>query len=127
MSKLGLALIAGAALVASCTQTTAGPTAEPASAPPSESSILASSSPAAGSTVSGPVNNLELRFSPPARLTDVTISGPDGVMPAKVTAVGEVAHYSIPLAGLEPGSYTVNWKASAQGRPHQGNFQFTVR
>ena len=90
-------------------------------------SILAWSRPAAGSTVSAPVNELVFHFTPPARLGEVTVTGPDGAMPMMVTAVGEVEHYSLPLSADTPGAYTVAWRASVQGREHQGSFGFTVR
>lgn len=48
-------------------------------------------------------------------------------MPIMVHAVGEVADYSIPLSGLGPGGYTVNWRATAQGRAYTGSLTFTVR
>ena len=43
-----------------------------------------------------------------------------------VTAVGEVRNYSLPLSGLGPGKYAVNWKAMAKGQNSQGSFSFTV-
>lgn len=91
------------------------------------SSILAWSRPAAGSTVSAPVNELVLHFSPPARLGEVTVTGPEGAMPMMVTAVGEVEHYSLPLSGLGPGRYAVDWRAQAGGTEKQGRFAFAVR
>ena len=90
-------------------------------------SILVSSSPAAGSTVSGPVDELKLHFNPPARLDEVTISVPDGLMPMMVTAAGETDRYSLPLSELGPGLYAVNWKATSRGTAHQGSFSFTVK
>lgn len=99
----------------------------PATNPQRAESILVSSKPAAGSTVQGPVDALDLHFNPPARLDEITVNGPDGLMPVKVTAVGEVADYSVPLAGLGPGTYAVNWKATSGGRDYQGSFQFTVK
>lgn len=90
-------------------------------------SILQSSSPAGGSIVAAPVNALELRFNPPARLGEVSITGPQGVMPMMVTAVGEVGYYSLPLPDLGPGNYKVNWAVTASGRAYDGNFAFTVR
>lgn len=90
-------------------------------------SVLASSTPAAGSSVKGPLNSLALRFDPPARLTEVTVTGPDGTTPMMITAVGEVKDYSVPLPGLGAGIHTVNWKASAAGQSYQGSFAFTVR
>ena len=91
-------------------------------------SLLARSSPPDGATVAGPVNALALHFARPARLGEVTVTGSDGTtMPMMVTAVGEVLDYSIPLSGLEAGSYTVRWKASALGTNYQGAFRFDVR
>ena len=116
------AALAATALLGACA---AVPTAVPAAG---RQSILQSSSPGAGTSVGGPVDRLELRFSPPARLTEVTVTGSDGLqMPVMVTAIGEVAYYSIPLHGLEAGSYTVQWRASAAGSEHRGSFGFTVR
>jgi methionine-rich copper-binding protein CopC len=90
-------------------------------------SILASSRPAAGSTVAASVDELVLNFSPPARLDEVTVAGPSGTMPMMVHAIGETTNYSLPLSGLEPGSYQVRWRASSQGREYRGAFQFSVR
>jgi methionine-rich copper-binding protein CopC len=90
-------------------------------------SILAGSVPAAGSTVTGPVDELELHFNPPARLGEVTVTGPEGAMPMMVTAAGEVEHYSLPLSGRGAGRYTVDWRASARGVDYRGSFGFEVR
>lgn len=92
-----------------------------------DGSILAWTKPAAGSTVSAPVNELVFHFSPPARLGEVTVTGPEGAMPMMVTAVGGVEHYSLPLSGLGPGRYTVEWKATARGVDYNGSFGFEVR
>ena len=116
------AALVAAGLLGACA---AAPPAAPASI---GQSILQSSDPGDGATVDGPVERLELRFSPPARLTEVTVTGSDGLqMPVMVTAAGEAAYYSIPLPGLEAGSYTVQWRASAAGSEHRGSFGFTVR
>ena len=100
-----------------------------ASAPATAAAVplLASSVPANGETVRAPLNRLELHFSPPARLLEVTVSGPGGQMPMMVTAVGETAHYALPLPGLGPGAYTVDYRASAAGREDRGTFAFRVR
>ena len=91
-------------------------------------SILARSSPANGASVAGPVRRIDLDFNPPARLVEVTVTGPAGMMPMMVSAVGEVAHYELPLSSdLGPGAYRVDWKASIAGAPYQGSFVFTVR
>lgn len=106
---------------------TAGCAAQPpepqASANPA--SILASSSPAAGSTVRAP-ESLALRFHPPARLDEVKVTGPGGTMPMMVHSVGEVADYDLPVPGLAPGAYSVEWQATAGGNKYNGRFSFTV-
>lgn len=93
----------------------------------SEASILVASTPAAGSTVHGPVDVLNLHFSPAARLEETTISGPDGLMPMMVHSVGEVREYSIPLPDLEGGTYVVTWRASARNRLYHDSFGFSVK
>jgi methionine-rich copper-binding protein CopC len=95
--------------------------------PQAKGSILVSSDPAAGSTGRAPFKALRLHFNPPARLDELSVSGPDGVMPTMVHAVGEVSDYSIPLSDLGPGAYTVSWRASSQGREYRGSFGFTLR
>ncbi len=103
--------------------------ATPAVAPTANvQSILENSTPAHGSIVRARVSQLELRFSPPARLDEVTVSGSDGLqMPMMVTAVGEGSYYSLPLPDLAPGAYTVEWKATSAGTSHQGSIRFHVR
>lgn len=116
-----LSALAALALLGGCA---AAPPAAPAV---TSQSILQSSAPADGATVRGPVNSLELRFSPPARLHELTVTGSDGLtMPVMVTAVGEVAYYSIPLSGLGPGAFSVEWRASSAGTEHRGTIRFTV-
>ncbi len=121
-----LTLIAAIALSTGCAQTGA---ADPTGTAETKAgqSILVSSTPAAGSTVSGPVNELMLHFSPPATLAEVTVTGPEGMMPMMPSPVGEVEHYSLPLSGLGSGTYTVDWRARAAGQEHRGRFSFTVR
>lgn len=92
-----------------------------------EQGILARSNPGAGTTASAPLDKLELWFSPPARLLEVTVSGPEGMMPMMVTAVGEVGYYSLPVSATAPGDYTVSWRATAAGQEHQGSFRFALR
>ena len=89
--------------------------------------ILAATTPPAGSTVRGPLNDLRMRFDRPARLDEVLLNGPDGTTPMLIHAVGEVDAYSIPLPGLEAGAYTISWRATAQGQPYNGSFSFTVK
>ena len=102
------------------------PTAAPA-AQQSEMPLRVRSTPADGATVAGPVDNLELKFTRPVRLIEVTLDGPDGLSPMMVTAASETSDYSLPLPGLTAGRYRVNWRGTAGGRSHQGAFVFTVR
>ena len=107
-----------------------GCAASPTTAPGTEqveTRLLARSTPADKATVAAPVNNLQLRFSKPVRLIEVTLDGPDGLSPMMVTAAAETTDYSIPLPGLAGGKYRVNWRASASGRPYDGAFTFNVR
>jgi methionine-rich copper-binding protein CopC len=123
--RLAIAIVLGGAILCGCAAQTSGTAAAETKQP--DASILASATPAAGSTVSAPVNELKLRFNPPARLDEISVNGPEGLMPVKVTAVGEVADYSIPLAGLGRGTYSVSWKAASGGRDYRGSFAFTVK
>jgi len=118
-----LTLILGGALLAGCAARHSGE----ASAVDQPRSILAASTPAPGTTVQGPVDELRLHFSPPARLDEVTVASAAGLMPAMIHSVGESSDYSIPLSGLEAGAYTVKWRATARGRAYEGSFGFTVR
>lgn len=93
----------------------------------SQRGILVRSRPAADSTSETPLNKIDLWFDPPARLGEVTLTGPDGMMPMMVTAVGEVDHYSIPVSVTDPGEYLLSWKASAGGQAHSGSFRFRLR
>ncbi len=114
-------------VTAGCAPSQPAPPAAPAGAASTEQSILARSNPAAGSTVPAPVDKLELWFDPPARLHEVTVTGPEGTMPMMVSAVGEVEYYSLPMSASEPGEYTVAWRATAAGQEYRGSFRFTLR
>lgn len=92
-----------------------------------ETRLLARSTPANGSIVAGPVNNLQLNYARPVRLLEVTLDGPDGLSPMMITAPAETTDYQIPLPGLTGGKYRVNWRASAAGRSYDGVLNFTVR
>ena len=118
-----------AAIAALVLAASSGCAASPPAAPTTQpsSSILASSTPASGSTVGDSIESLKLHFDPPARLDEVTVTGPGGTMPMMVHAVGEVADYDLPLPSLKPGSYTVEWRAKSRGSEHEGRFDFTVR
>ena len=92
-----------------------------------EPQLLARSTPADGSTVAGPVNNLQLKFARPVRLIEVTLNGPDSLSPMMITAAAETTDYEVPLPGITGGKYRVNWRASAAGRSYDGVLNFTVR
>jgi methionine-rich copper-binding protein CopC len=89
-------------------------------------SILVTSSPAAGAVLKNAPESLKLHFNPPARLNEVTVTGPQGSMPMMVEAVGEVGDYDLPLSGMSPGSYTVEWTAISGGKQYSGQFHFKV-
>ena len=125
MARFGSKALSALAAMTSLNGCAAAPPAEPAAV---SQSILQSSTPADGSIVEVPVTEIKLRFSPPARLDELTVTGGDGMtMPMMVTAAGEVSSYSIPVSDLGTGAYTVQWRASASGTPHQGIIRFTVR
>lgn len=126
-TAIAVALLTSGACAQQPSMKAPGPAGPGGATASSTVSILAGSTPAAGSVVAGPVDQLILRFSPPARLIEVTVSGPEGTMPMMITAVGEVTSYTLPLSGLETGAYTVNWRATVKGQAHQGSFGFTVR
>lgn len=112
--------------MASCSQAATPSSAGAPAVVPNQVSILVKSSPAAGSIASREVEDLVLHFRPAARLDEVIVSGPQGSMPMMVSSAGETEHYSLPLSGIGPGSYTVSWRATSQGREHRGSFQFKV-
>lgn len=117
-----------AAMLSACAQNShsGSGTAEPAAI--EESLSVESSRPVANSTVTGPVNAIELHFSRPARLIELTLTGPDGsVMPTMVTSAGEQQHYNVPVSVEDRGSYRVAWRANAAGTQSSGSFAFTVR
>jgi methionine-rich copper-binding protein CopC len=88
---------------------------------------IVNSNPKSGATVAGPVDELRLRFSKPALLLEVTISGPDGDMPTMVDSAEETYEYSIPLPDLGTGKYEVRWRASAAEAESSGRLAFSVR
>lgn len=91
-------------------------------------SILKQSKPADGASATGPVEQIELWFSKPVRLFELTVSGDDGLaMPTMVTSAGPVEHYSVPVSILTQGTYSVRWRATAGERSHEGSFSFTVK
>lgn len=112
-----------------CLLALAGCVRSPVEAASSASSarILASTTPAAGSTVRSPVEEVRFRFARPARLIELTVNGPDGTMPVMITPAGETTDYSVPVSILDTGAYTVDWRATSAGRDYRGSFSFKAR
>lgn len=110
-----------------------GPALGPTSVPnvsiigTSPAGLSVTSTPAAGSSVKGPLNQVILDFSAPVALGEVLVTGPDGVMPMMLSPAGVQTHYSVPVPGLGEGSYTLAWKATLDGQPKNGSFAFTIK
>jgi methionine-rich copper-binding protein CopC len=95
---------------------------------PRQASILQRSSPAEGSVARAPVDSIKLEFAPPARLMEVTVTGGDQLTtPMMVTSSAETHRYEVPLPSLQPGAYSVAWRATVAGSAHQGVIRFSVR
>lgn len=126
-----LLILAAAGTVSGCEAASSSDESPAAAAGPAETateSILKSSSPANGATLAGAPDNLVLTFTRPTRLIEVVVIGSDGSeMPIMVTAAGELERFSVPLSGLEPGVYSVRWRATSAGRPYEGSLRFTIR
>lgn len=117
------------AIAACSSEPMLGPMSTPSvsaiAAVPAELSVA--STPAAGTTVKGPLNQVILDFSTPVALSEVLVTGPDGVMPMMLSPAGVQTHYSVPVPGLGEGSYTLAWKATLDGQPKNGSFAFTIK
>jgi methionine-rich copper-binding protein CopC len=100
-----------------------GPAGDPRSA-----SLLEDSTPSEGATLSVSPENLVLNFRTPVRLEEVIVQGSDGqTVPMMITAAGLLSSFSIPMPDLEPGSYTVRWRATDQaGDSHEGSLGFVI-
>lgn len=101
-----------------------------AATPASAHTALDATSPADGSTASGPVDRVELTFTLPVTVLGdgAVIEGPDGPVAALVTQEqGGVLLIATPDESLTDGSYTVTWTVAAQdGHPLDGTFTFDV-
>jgi len=91
-------------------------------------SLLENSIPPDGARLSASPENLVLNFRSPVRLQEVTVLGSDGqTVPMMITAAGSVRSFSIPMPDLEPGSYTVRWRATGDtGTSHEGSLGFVI-
>lgn len=90
-------------------------------------SVLKSSVPADGATVTDP-KTMELTFSDTVKLVTLklTANGNDTVLPVDKSAAAAKS-FSLQLPALEPAKYEVKWTASAQdGHVMTGSFSFTL-
>lgn len=96
--------------------------------PASATSLLERSIPADGARLLASPENLVLNFRTPVRLQEVTVLGADGQsVPMMITAAGLSRSFSIPMPDLEPGSYTVRWRAADEtGGSHEGSLGFVL-
>lgn len=103
------------------TRATEGPASDSAS-------LLENSIPPDGARLSASPENLVLNFRSPVRLQEVTVLGSDGQsVPMMITAAGSVRSFSIPMPDLEPGSYTVRWRATGDtGSSLEGSLGFVI-
>ena len=84
--------------------------------------------PAAGATVEM-VRTIELRFNDPMRITEITLTGPDGELEiTREIGLDPVTEFRAkPPENMPAGAYTIDWRGlSADGHPMLGTFEFTV-
>jgi methionine-rich copper-binding protein CopC len=95
-------------------------------APPARAhTALSSSVPADGSTVSGPLSAVELTFTGPVTLRDVTVTDPAGVSATAGEASASGALVTQPVALSAAGEYTVGYAVvSSDGHQLEGSLTF---
>jgi methionine-rich copper-binding protein CopC len=90
---------------------------------------LQGSSPADGAHLSEAPKTLTLNFDEAAQLAVVKLvnSGKEIAVPVDKTAKASQS-FTLPLPGLAPGNYTVQWTAVAAGDGHvtKGSFAFSI-
>jgi methionine-rich copper-binding protein CopC len=100
-----------------------------AASPAQAHDALVSTSPADGSRVATPPDEVVLTFNQPALAvgTQLVVSGPDGpVQQGKPRLVDATVRQTI-ATGSPAGRYTVTWRVtSADGHPVSGTFSFTA-
>ena len=88
------AALAAFVLVGACaSEPAAVSSGPPAAAPAAGASIVEMSLPAEASTVENRVDAIMLHVNPPARLEEVTVSGPGGTTPMMIKPIGEIRRY----------------------------------
>jgi copper resistance protein C len=87
---------------------------------------LASSNPADGSTLTGPLPAVELTFTGSVLLREVTVTGPAGTSPVTSAATVAGAVVTQPVALTDAGTYAVAYAVtSSDGHPVEGTLTFT--
>lgn len=75
------------------------------------------------------VDQIEIRFDDPMRVTAISLTGPDGEADIeRQTGLEPTTEFiAIPQGVLAPGNYEVNWRGlSGDGHPMEGGFSFEV-
>ena len=86
---------------------------------------LSSTSPAADTTVTAPIDAVELTFSGSVQLREVTVTGPDGASAAAGPGAASGGVVSAPVALTMPGTHTVTYAVTADdGHQLEGTFTF---
>jgi copper resistance protein C len=100
-----------------------------ASGPCAAHAKLQSSSPAANAQLTEAPTTLTLKFSEAAQLAVLKLVSDGKEIPLPVDkAAAPTQTFSLPLPGLAPGKYTVQWTAVAADDGHitKGAFAFTI-
>lgn len=90
---------------------------------------LEKATPGDGASLDHAPQALELEFTEGVILTAVTVSNDGEDVPLEGELNGKASEsFSVPLPGLEPGSYAVMWRALSEedGHPMKGSLSFTV-
>ena len=75
------------------------------------------------------VDQIEIRFDDPMRVTAVALVGPNGDTPLeRQTGLDPATEFvATPEDALQPGNYEVEWRGlSSDGHPMEGSFSFEV-
>ena len=90
-------------------------------------SLLKSSVPKNGTTVSSP-RQLTMNFTKPVRLTAVNLSRSGKQVPLTRDRATQATSFSFPVPALAPGTYQVRWTAMARdGHVMSGELSFAVK
>lgn len=75
------------------------------------------------------VDQIEMRFDDPMRVTAISLTGPEGAVEiTRETGLDPVLEFrALPPETMPAGTYTVEWRGlAADGHPMQGTFVFTI-